>query len=161
MSNLLTTAPTLPKRYLFGNVHRSKKPTILNHGIMGRFFALSIQHSQRNNSFCFSDQLEHFRLLCGPKNFLRRVPFLSFVTFKNFFPIHANTSFSRVRGVVENLQTDHLMSRISVSDIPAYRPFIRRMSVSDKLTSPTIITKNWTVTKPNQVLSKVRERNNF
>ena len=35
-----------------------------------------------------------------------------------------------------NLQADYLMSRISVSDIPAYRPFIRRMSVSDKLTRP-------------------------
>lgn len=43
------------------------------------------------------------------------------------------------------LQADHLMSRVSVSDIPAYRPFIRRMSVSDKLTLPIIITKNWPV----------------
>jgi len=81
----------------------------------------------------------------GLRTFVDVFPFLSFVAFKNFFPIHANTSFSKVRGVAVNLQADHLMSRISVSDIPAYRPFIRRMSVSDKLTLPIIITNKWAI----------------
>ena len=130
-----------------------KSPIILNHGIMGRFFALSIQHSQRNNSFCFSEQLEHFRLLYGPKNFLRRVPFLSFVTFNNFFPIHANTSFSMVRSIAVNLQSAPLM-------IVAYRSatylFTDHFSSHVGLKQTSLI-----YIMPNQGMSRVRERNNF